>query len=229
MEYNDLGYKQGVALKPNTRVYIQSKKDQWSGRATEHTVRENQTMFEISQLYGIKLESLLARNGLVQGQEPATNERVRLRKMLAIRKPLKLRVDSNNADDSTVSNEKNTPPKDNSMVNDEDLDFEITPMDSKPNAPSEEKNKPSSPNTKPPATSDVPFPGDPRPYNTDPTPSNPQPTTENEPVPNGYHRIVKGDTLYKLSRDYGITVVRIKQLNNMTTDDIKIGQVLRVQ
>jgi LysM repeat protein len=115
------------------------------------------------------------------------------------------------------------------MVNDEDLDFEITPMDSKPNAPSEEKNKPSSPNTKPPATSDVPFPGDPRPYNTDPTPSNPQPTTENEPVPNGYHRIVKGDTLYKLSRDYGITVVRIKQLNNMTTDDIKIGQVLRVQ
>jgi flagellum-specific peptidoglycan hydrolase FlgJ/LysM repeat protein len=232
VEYNDRGYKPNVALNPNTRVYIQSKKDQWGGRATEHTVREKQSMFEIAQLYGIKLESLLARNGLVQGQEPATNERVRLRKVLAMRKPIKLRDDSNSPGSLPTTEGESTPPKSNSMVNDDDLDFEITPSNTKPgqaNTQNEEKTKPSTPVNKPPATSDVPFPGDPRQYNPDPNPSKPQTTTDEEPVQQGYHRIVKGDTLYKLSRDYGIPVARIKQLNNMTNDDIKIGQILRVQ
>lgn len=64
VDYNDRGYPPGVKLKPNTRIFIQRKKDQWTGRATEHTVRENQTMFDISQVYGIKLEKLLARNGM---------------------------------------------------------------------------------------------------------------------------------------------------------------------
>jgi flagellum-specific peptidoglycan hydrolase FlgJ/LysM repeat protein len=235
VDYNDRGYPPGVRLKPNTRVFIQCKKDQWSGRATEHTVRENQTMFDISQVYGIKLEKLLARNGLVRGQEPEVNEKIRLRRTSAARKPIKLRDTSNDAPAPVVPGGKPTTPKDNTMVNDDDLDFEITPTDpkptpSKPNTTTTTKPNNTLPGTKPPSTSDVPFPGDPRPGNKwdDPTPAKPE-APEDQPVAPGYHRVVKGDTLYKLSRDYGTSVARIKQLNKMTTDDIKIGQVLRVE
>ena len=41
--------------------------------------------------------------------------------------------------------------------------------------------------------------------------------------------MIKGDTLFSLSRRYGTSVARIKELNNMTTDSIQIGQVLRMQ
>lgn len=233
VDYNDRGYPPGVKLKPNTRIFIQCKKDQWSGRATEHTVRENQTMFEISQVYGIKLEKLLARNGLVRGQEPEVNERIRLRRSNAPIKPIKLRDTSNEPSTPVVPGGKPTTPKDN-MVNDDDLDFEITPTEPKPNtkppATSTDKPKPTFPGTKPPATSDAPYPDNSRPDSWDPTPSKPVVVPEEEkPVAPGYHRVVKGDTLYKLSRDYGISVTKIKQINNMTSDDIKIGQVLRVQ
>lgn len=234
VDYNDRGYPPGVKLKPNTRIFIQCKKDQWSGRATEHAVRENQTMFEISQVYGIKLEKLLARNGLARGQEPEVNEIIRLRKSSAPIKPIKLRDTSNDpAQPTPVTTNPSGKPKDNTMVNDDVLDFEISPVESKPTpakpATTDDKYKPTFPGTKPPATSDVPFPGDPRPGNWDPTPAKPTETVDDRPVAAGYHRVVKGDTLYKLSRDYDTSVARLKQLNKLTTDDIKLGQVLRVQ
>lgn len=40
------------------------------------------------------------------------------------------------------------------------------------------------------------------------------------------HVIVKGDTLYSLSRRYKTTVEAIKQLNNMSTNDLALGQEL---
>ncbi|MBL7828963.1 MAG: LysM peptidoglycan-binding domain-containing protein [Saprospiraceae bacterium] len=232
VDYNDRGYPPGVVLKPNTRIFIQSKKDQWSGRATEHTVREGQTMFDIAQVYGIKLEKLLARNGLMRGQEPEVNERVRLKRSRSPLKPIKLRDTSNDPKQPTAPGSSTSKPKkEDTMVNDDELDFEISPGDPKPKTdkPNSSGNntQPSWPGSKPPATTDEPMPGDPKPK-TD-TGAKPTPPVKEEPVPPGYHRVVKGDTLYKLSRDYNTTVSRIKQLNKMTSDDIKIGQLLRVE
>jgi flagellum-specific peptidoglycan hydrolase FlgJ/LysM repeat protein len=231
VDYNDRGYPPGVKLKPNTRIFIQCKKDQWSGRATEHTVRENQTMFDIAQVYGIKLDKLLARNGLVRGQEPEVNEKIRLRRSNDPLKPIKLRDTSNDTAAPVIPGGNPNKPKDNTMVNDDDLDFEITPSGTKPTTKptTTPNNQPTFPGTKPPSTSDVPFPGDPRPGNWDPVPTKPTETPDDKPAAPGYHRVVKGDTLYKLSRDYDISVARLKQLNKLTNDDIKIGQVLRVE
>ncbi len=78
-DYNDRGYTPGIKLKENTRIYIQAKRDKWRGRATEHFVRDNQTMFDIAQLYGIQLEKLLTRNGMRNGQEPASGEKIMLK------------------------------------------------------------------------------------------------------------------------------------------------------
>lgn len=43
------------------------------------------------------------------------------------------------------------------------------------------------------------------------------------------HRVVKGDTLYELSKQYGTTVNNLKQLNALKSDVIKLGQTLKVK
>ena len=43
-----------------------------------------------------------------------------------------------------------------------------------------------------------------------------------------FHTVVRGDTLYSLSRQYGVTVNELKRWNNLDGDLIRIGQQLRV-
>lgn len=43
------------------------------------------------------------------------------------------------------------------------------------------------------------------------------------------HRVAQGDTLYSISRKHDTTVDEIKRLNNLSGNDISIGQVLRVK
>ncbi|SHH02940.1 flagellum-specific peptidoglycan hydrolase FlgJ [Winogradskyella wandonensis] len=42
------------------------------------------------------------------------------------------------------------------------------------------------------------------------------------------HTIVKGDTLYSLSRKYGIPVEEIKRKNNLKSNNLSIGQILKI-
>jgi LysM repeat protein len=44
-----------------------------------------------------------------------------------------------------------------------------------------------------------------------------------------YHTVASGDTLYGISRKYGVSVSTIKTLNGLTDSNIKIGQQLRVK
>ncbi|MFQ5446155.1 MAG: glucosaminidase domain-containing protein [Saprospiraceae bacterium] len=66
-------------------------------------------------------------------------------------------------------------------------------------------------------------------------PADTQPATntgdDNTTAPAGavYHTVIKGDTLYGLSKRYGTTVEAIQRLNNLTGTTISIGQVLRVK
>lgn len=43
------------------------------------------------------------------------------------------------------------------------------------------------------------------------------------------HEVVKGDTLYSLSKKYNTSVDTLKQLNNLSNNDLKIGQILIVK
>lgn len=42
------------------------------------------------------------------------------------------------------------------------------------------------------------------------------------------HRVQRGDTLYGLSRRYGVSIDHIKRLNNLTGDNLQIGQRLKI-
>ena len=41
--------------------------------------------------------------------------------------------------------------------------------------------------------------------------------------------VIKGDTLYSISKRFNLTVQELQQLNGLNTNDIKIGQVLNVK
>ncbi|WP_411556560.1 LysM peptidoglycan-binding domain-containing protein [Lutibacter sp. TH_r2] len=43
------------------------------------------------------------------------------------------------------------------------------------------------------------------------------------------HNVEKGDTLYSISKKYGISVTELKKLNNLTTNSLKIGQKLKIK
>ena len=68
---------------------------------------------------------------------------------------------------------------------------------------------------------------------TGPAPTSPAPgatavpTQNNTPPANAIRYVVqRGDNLYRLSLRFNTTIARIKQLNNLTSDIIYIGQVL---
>lgn len=52
---------------------------------------------------------------------------------------------------------------------------------------------------------------------------------DKEVVTQKLHTVVKGDTLYSLSQTYGISVETIKQKNKLTSNNLSIGQVLKIQ
>lgn len=46
---------------------------------------------------------------------------------------------------------------------------------------------------------------------------------------NSYYKVVAGDTLYSISKKFGITVEALKKLNNLDDNTISIGQVLKLE
>lgn len=42
------------------------------------------------------------------------------------------------------------------------------------------------------------------------------------------HEVKKGETLYSISRSYGVSVDSVKKLNNFSSNDIKIGQKIKI-
>lgn len=68
------------------------------------------------------------------------------------------------------------------------------------------------------------------PFDTGPAPSAPgyTPTPAAASGPATVHTVVSGDTLWGLSRQYGVSIDAIKQANNMTRDVVVLGQRLQI-
>ena len=45
-------------------VFIERKRKRWEGNSLLHTVRQNETLYSLSQSYGIRLKSLAKLNGV---------------------------------------------------------------------------------------------------------------------------------------------------------------------
>ncbi len=75
-KYNDLG--ENAILRKGDIIYIQAKKSKAS--AEYHAVLKGDTMWKISQLYGIKLKKLYKKNNMEDGEEPAVGSTINLKK-----------------------------------------------------------------------------------------------------------------------------------------------------
>lgn len=183
--YNEQLPEVTSALPDDTRIYLQPKRCRKRGGSKWHYVKKGgETLFDISQLYGVKESRLRKRNRIPESVEVQPNQRLKLRGF-KISKGNQPRLST---EPKPVEAPSPTFP-DDGFMQDEDVN---------------------------------PLPQDPTP------PTNPT-TQPDQPAGAVYHTVEKGDTLYNVSRRYGLTVDALKKLNNLTADTISIGQKLRVK
>lgn len=227
-------------------VFLQRKRWFYRGKEKYHYVKEGEDMYKISQLYGLKLSRLYKKNRMEEGTQPAVGEKVRLRCRVRRGASPKLR--------SATPVDNITIPVDdgNGTIIDTNPASEVDPDDLK--SPSENlpidtvKTLPTIPNnsnsnnntTKPTNTTTIPTTTNNKPTtpttnttkpntSTSTTTTKPTTPTTNTPIAKVIHIVKSGETLYGLSRQYGVSVEQIKTLNNLDTNNIKIGQALIIK
>ncbi|MCB9295891.1 MAG: LysM peptidoglycan-binding domain-containing protein [Lewinellaceae bacterium] len=222
LAYNEGLKSRSEKLAEGTVIYLQPKRNSFRGKRKWHYVKEGETMYQISQMYGIKLDRLYDRNLLSSNVQPAVNERIKIRGCKVGSRP-------------KLASEVTPAPTDRPpavAVPDEDDDGEID-FEGEIDLP----QKPAE--TKPPVKNPAPV--------SPPQPEKPAPVPDKEPVkPDAgfdeepetpapppatatFHLVEKGDTLYNISRRYNTTVENIKSLNGLSSNIINLGQRLRVQ
>ena len=75
--YNDL--EKDVELEPGQVIYLQPKRRKAASGNEIHVVEKGETLYDISQIYGVKLKSLYRYNQLVEGEEVPAGTRIYLR------------------------------------------------------------------------------------------------------------------------------------------------------
>jgi LysM repeat protein len=76
-KYNEV--KSDFSLTPGQVLYLQPKREKAEGGKEFYTASGSETMYSISQLYGIKIKSLLIMNRMTEGQKPAEGQKIWLR------------------------------------------------------------------------------------------------------------------------------------------------------
>lgn len=75
LKYNDL--KKGNSVVPGQIIYLEKKKNKSSEKY--HVVAKGDNMYDISQMYGMKLKKLYGKNKMVPGTQPLPGKKLRLR------------------------------------------------------------------------------------------------------------------------------------------------------
>ncbi len=73
--YNELD--RGQSLRPGQIVYLQPKRR--NAQQNWHVVQEGETMYDISQKYGVRIRLLYRRNNMEEGTQPQPGQRLQLR------------------------------------------------------------------------------------------------------------------------------------------------------
>ncbi len=223
LEYNENLRQEAQEVKPGDRIYLQKKRKYYRGRESYHVTEEGENLFDIAQRYGLRLDKLAKRNRLPETADPATGEKVKLRGSKQRTAP---RLEGER--DETLSPTPSVPTDDNGrIIVDDPTDTPTTRRPSyPPSNPRPITNVPPS-NPSPPTTT---TPTTPRPIPPVVIPSRvANPTGPSNGTAEQYHSVSAGETLYAISRKYGLTVDSLKNLNGLTGNIISIGQRIRVR
>jgi len=80
LEYNENHGYAAVVLVEGEPIYLNRKKRSYKGKEEIHIVQEGETMYSISQKYGIKLQNLYAKNKMPKESQPLPGERLYLQR-----------------------------------------------------------------------------------------------------------------------------------------------------
>lgn len=236
MHYNSHISAPDEPLKAGTRVFLQSKPKAWRGQETYHKVRKEEGMVDISVLYAIDLDKLYIRNKMSHGQEPAENAQIKIRGGKAKKQP-KLKSDQPDKKPTPLPTVPPTiaPGKSNSSITTIPPATTSTSSESKTEVPA---NKPpvtnvntttaggTSVNKVNPVITNG---SDPFGKSTAPATANGT-TNPNPPiVAPQYHLVMEGDTLESLAQKFKTSIDGLKKLNNLNTEECKVGSRIRVK
>ena len=208
---NDYQFTPDQPLGMGAWVYVQGKRDSWSGQEVFHSVEAGQGLFDIAQRYGIRLENLQKRNGLKPGEEPANYEYVRLRGERGVGEKLLLRkADTSPAQSLDLGRRTaKSVPSASTGFTIEMLPETVLPMPVPAYTPEElmeevVTNKPE--DNEPEITIDIES-GETR----------------------IYHTVRHGETLYSIAQRFRVSTASIRQFNQIKDNVVRIGQSLRIQ
>jgi hypothetical protein len=77
-QYNEI--PRDSKLKKGQVLYLQPKRGKASVEFSYHTVEAGESMYDISQMYGIKLKKIYHMNLMDPGEEPEPSDEIHLRK-----------------------------------------------------------------------------------------------------------------------------------------------------
>ncbi|MEM6317649.1 MAG: glucosaminidase domain-containing protein [Bacteroidota bacterium] len=218
LKYNEKINTSYQTLETDELVFIQKKRRNFRGKERVHKVRPNEAMYDISQLYGLRLEKLYKKNKMKTGTQPAVGA------LVQIRGKAKRRPNLRSSEDFTpppppVLIETQDPVRPNSKEETQIDVEEREETDFKPTVTDRDKPKvvtpPAEKITEPTAVEERPT----------PVVTKPQPTIETR----RFHIVEAGETLWRISRTYNTTVEELQRLNNLNTKIIKVGMRLRVE
>lgn len=242
LKYNDI--ETDIRFAAGDKVYLAAKKKK--AKVAEHEVGDFESLRDISQQYGISMDALRRKNQLRLGEELAAGEIALLRNKRADRPKVRsseelqaliIERDRKAAalqkPDAPVVVKKPMPPKipvaQQKATTSMTVAAPVTTTKPKVDSPAVVIKKPETAlpeATKPDLTpgTEVVFPEQPKEAVAKDAPEPPVPT----PAAPKKHTVVKGDTMFNISRRYGISVEKLKQLNKLGGNDIKLGMELLV-
>jgi LysM repeat protein len=200
LKYNDILSEATKILPEDTGVFLQPKRSSFMGKTTKHKVIIGETMYDISQHYGIQLMSLYERNVMKVGTEPAPDEEIWLKSKRTTSPKLR---QSEIPKSNTIQKTEIVTDEDN----DGNIDMEEELFLEELELPKYEPKKPTTPIQE----------------------TRKEPTMADN-IPNDvYYEVKAKDTLFSISKKHNITLEQLRSWNNLLDNYIKAGQLLRVK
>lgn len=208
-KYNDL--PKGSKIEPGMVIYLKPKKNK--AAVETHVVGEDESMWEISQKYGVKLKKLYKKNKMEEGTEVKPGETISMRRN-ARTMPDTGKVQLNQPKNNSPLSANPTPP--GVFKGADPKYYTVQPGESffaiaqKLNVPADSLGI----------------------WNRiDPLYANLKPQQqlvyfEIKNTKSKSHTVVQGETLYSIARAYGVSVEQIMQWNKMSSPTIYVGQNL---
>ncbi|WP_236973913.1 glucosaminidase domain-containing protein [Membranihabitans maritimus] len=212
-KYNDLESKIKKGLKPGSFIFLEKKRRSYRGAKDYHVVKEGETLHQISQQYGIRLSTLVRKNKIDEDMVPIAGEKIKLKGRSVRSSEIPLTYD----DVVIMESDKVTEPtivSQSEMESPTLVEKEPTSRHAQDQKTEANKKRESSIDFSKELVSTVEQKEDQR-------------GSKQENYIN--YEIQKGDTLYKISRQFNSSVDEIKLLNKLTTDSIRIGQILKIK